>query len=760
MRFRIFTTFLLFGYWVSGQSFPFDSTQIPQERVVDFISLDLQLEINPRKKEVTGMATYRWDALRPRIDSLFLHGESMTVTQVLVNDKPTRFKQDGVGVHIFPNPPVKGANNMKVNYVAHPKQGLYFNGWEGDGRKQIWSQGQGIKNRHWFPSFDLQHDKMITSLEIAFDKKYTVISNGELVLKKEEGNKIRWKYQMIRPQSTYLVALIIGEYDLMAQRSPYGTPIENYFYPDYPEQAEPTFVETNQLLAFLEAEIGVAYPWKIYRQAPVEYFLYGAMENTSAVVLNDRYLVDDLSRVDQNYVYVNAHEMAHHWFGDWVTARTGRDHWLQEGFATYYGSMAAEAMLGKDAGEYQRWLDYRNVLTSAGNQILPLAHNEAGSLTHYQKGRLVLDMLREEVGEPVFRTVIAEFVMNNAQGLVDSDELLDAFQDYGGRSLTWFWDQWVYNPGIPTLRVDVDTTFAESEKTFGFILRQIQPDEAYRFGWNWEVVLKSGTRISGREAVTSKEHRWEVSIPAGQKVSHVLFDPDGIILKQFIYPYSREELLTIAADTAHYFSRAQALYELRRFPAVGSPLDYLAVQPKETNLLKLWVPTIQPFHHESKVLGQNWLKSDRKELYSTAWTLLNGSYSLTDTSLYQSLLMEGPPQFVEQMTDDLFLEYGDEVGFLLSSAREGDNSHNLAICRAKWKYFLYQDQKAIKELIHFGSASFNSQTRQRAWEAMRSLDYFDQKLQKQLEEASEHYNWRFKNAAKLHLKYYREVGRF
>mgnify|MGYP001235162989 CR=1 FL=1 len=743
-----------------GQSVPYDSTQIPQERVVDFISLDLVLDINPKKEEVTGTASYRWESLRPRIDSLFLHAKSMTVNRVLIDGEIARYRQDDDGVHVFPNPPAKGAQTMVVEYVANPTKGLYFNGWQGKGRKQIWSQGQGIKNRHWFPCFDLQHDKLTTSLEISFDKDYTVISNGKLEFKKQEGNKTRWKYQMLHPQSSYLVALIIGEYEVMQQRSPYGTPVENYFYPDYPQQAEPTFVETNQLLSYLEAEIGVGYPWGVYRQAPVEYFLYGAMENTTAVVLNDKYMVDDLGRIDRNYVYVNAHEMAHHWFGDFLTARTGRDHWLQEGFATYYGALGERAMLGDDVANYSRWLDYKNVLTAQGNQKYPLAHNKAGSLTHYQKGRLVLDMLKEEVGEAVFRTVISEYVMNNAYGLVDSDELLDAFQDYAGRSLGWFWDQWVYSKEVPTLRVDVDTTAGESEKIYGFTLRQIQPSKAYRFGWNWEVVLESGSRLSGREAVSEKEHRWEVSIPAGQKIKHVLFDPEGVILKQFIYPYSREELLSIVADTAHYFSRAQALYELRRFPGVGSPLDYLKVEPKETKLLKLWVPTIQPYHHESKVLGLSWLRGDKPELYSTAWTLLGGSFELSDSLLYKELMMKGSPQFVAEMTDDLLTAFGVNAGFLLTSAREGDNGHNLTITRSKWKAQWSDEKAEIDRLIEFGSDSCNSQTRLNAWNALRSLDYFDKKLKKQLEQASEHYNWRFRNAAKLHLKYYEEAGRF
>ncbi len=746
-------SFLFFFTLLTVRAQEFDSTQIPVERVVDFKTLDLLLNIQPKKGQVSGVATYRWEALRPRIDSLFLHAKSMEVTHVLVNGRMCRHRLDDQGLHIFPHPPVKGDNEMVVEYVATPKQGLYFNGWNGKGRKQIWSQGQGIKNRHWIPCFDLQHDKLITSVEIAFDREFTVISNGALISKEREGSKIRWKYAMEQPQPSYLIALIIGKYDLVQQRGPNGITIENYYYPDQPRQAEPTFAETDQLLAYLEEEIGVPYPWGVYRQAPVEYFLYGAMENTAAVVLNDRYLVDERARIDKNYVYVNAHEMAHHWFGNWLTARTGHDHWLQEGFATYYGALGEKAMLGEEVCEYRRWHDYQLVTTKESSQVYPLQHNAAGSLTHYQKGRLVLEMLREEVGTAVFRRAISGYVRHNAYGLVDSDELLDAFSDMSGRSLGWFWDQWVYNPGIPTLRVDVDTVRSEGWTTYGFTL--YQHDSIYRFGWNWEVVLERGGRISGREAVDQAEHRWEVQIPEGQEIRYVLFDPDGIVLKHFVYPYSREQLLAIAQDTLHYFSRAQALKDLQRFPGIGEVQDMLAILPDDTGLRKLWAPNM--IHYpEAKTVAQAWFSSGSVADYETAWYLM-GEHPADETALYMKLMANGSPGFLEVMMDDLLTENGLDMAHILESDYAGNNGNNLAVRRAMWRYALLDDANGLKQLLEYGSGKYNRQTRENAWEALRKIEFKDKRWRKQLEEASTHYNYRFRTSAKRFLQYLQEV---
>jgi aminopeptidase N len=65
---------------------------------------------------------------------------------------------------------------------------------------------------------------------------------------------------------------------------------------------------------FLEKEIGEV-PLKVYKQIPVRDFLYAGMENTSATVFSSRYVVDSTGFEDRNYTNVNAHELAHQWFG-------------------------------------------------------------------------------------------------------------------------------------------------------------------------------------------------------------------------------------------------------------------------------------------------------------------------------------------------------------------------------------------------------------------------------------------------------------
>ena len=84
------------------------------------------------------------------------------------------------------------------------------------------------------------------------------------------------------------------------------------------------------MMDFLEMEAGIKYPWTTYANVPVQEFLYGAMENTTATIFSDYFYQDERTFPDKNYVDINAHELTHQWFGDYVTAWSGSSHWLQE----------------------------------------------------------------------------------------------------------------------------------------------------------------------------------------------------------------------------------------------------------------------------------------------------------------------------------------------------------------------------------------------------------------------------------------------
>src|SRR5690606_27719789 len=140
-----------------------------------------------------------------------------------------------------------------------------------------------------------------------------------------------------------------------------------------------------------------------YKQVGVQDFLYAGMENTTLTIFSDSYMVDSIAQKDQSYFNVNAHELAHHWFGNMVTETESTHHWLQEGFATYYALLAAKEIIGDDHFYLELYKSAMDLEAQAPESLL---NPKASSLTFYQRGAWVLVALRETIGDRSFKKTI------------------------------------------------------------------------------------------------------------------------------------------------------------------------------------------------------------------------------------------------------------------------------------------------------------------------------------------------------------------
>jgi aminopeptidase N len=249
---------------------------------------------------------------------------------------------------------------------------------------------------------------------------------------------------MKKPMSSYLVALAIGKYNKKVEQSLSGIPLELYYYPEDSAKVEPTYRYTITIFNFLEKEIGVKYPWQNYKQIPVKDFLYSGMENTSATIFSDSFVVDSIAFVDKNYVNVNAHELAHQWFGDLVTETSGTHHWLQEGFATYYALLAEREVFGAHY-YYWRLYEYAQELTrqEQEGQHTALLNPKSSSTTFYKKGALLLFMLQEKIGDAAFKKGVKSYLEQFKYKNVSSQDFIAAVEKASGEDLTTFFKQWL-----------------------------------------------------------------------------------------------------------------------------------------------------------------------------------------------------------------------------------------------------------------------------------------------------------------------------
>lgn len=224
--------------------------------------------------------------------------------------------------------------------------------------------------------------------------------------------------------SSYLVMLAFGNFVKEEAKSKSGTPLEFYIDKNDYSKFEPTYRYSKQIFDYLEQEIGMKYPWKIYRQVPVRDFLYAGMENTTSTIFAQDFVVDSIGFNDKNYINVNAHELAHQWFGDLITAQSGKHHWLQEGFATYYALLAEKKIFGDDYF-YNELYDYALQLKSASKtDTIAVMHEKASSLSFYKKGAWALHTLREDIGANKFQKAVKKYLKKYQYRNVITDEFL------------------------------------------------------------------------------------------------------------------------------------------------------------------------------------------------------------------------------------------------------------------------------------------------------------------------------------------------
>ncbi len=386
-----------------------------QRDEVDFTRISATVVPNISSKSISGIVNVEF-IVKKKTDSIYLDAIDMKISE-------TDFKNGNISatenkIWFTGNFQKDKPYTAFFNYEATPKQTLYFTG------NQVWTQGQGKYTSHWLPSIDDMNDKIEFDLKISTNAK-TVVANGKLISAFEVGEKYLHIFDMQKPMASYLVAFALGDFKKKEIISKSGIPIELFLSTQDTANFEPTYRHTKEIFDFLEAEIGVPYPWQNYKQVPVRDFLYAGMENTSCTIFSEAFVVDEIGFNDRNYVNVNAHELAHQWFGNLVTETSGTHHWLQEGFATYYALLAEREIFGDD---YYYWKLYQSAeqlkAMSDEGKGQSLLDPKASSLIFYEKGAWALHLLKEQIGEEAFKNAVAAYLKKYKYKNVSTEDFL------------------------------------------------------------------------------------------------------------------------------------------------------------------------------------------------------------------------------------------------------------------------------------------------------------------------------------------------
>ncbi len=755
-RLILFLLFLLSYQHIIAQELQcriHDDKSIPRERWVDFEKAIISIDIDPFEKSIQGSVALSFTVIREELDSLWIDGPRIPVDSILLDDKEIAFKVFDKGVAIFPDIPWKrlDSHHMKVFYKAYPKKGMYFTGWHdpsGKTPKQVWTQGQGIDNRHWFPHFDDLSDKLLTETIITFDTGFSILSNGTLLSKEVVGSKQRVHYAMQKPHSSYLVMIAIGDYGIDSVMTSAGTPIRNWYYNSAPENMGPTFRGTTELMEFLEDYTGIPYPWESYSQVPVHDFLYGAMENTTATIFSDKYYINSTEYRTNNYIYVNAHEMAHQWFGNLITSGSVEGHWLHEGFATYFHTLWQGEYLGEEEGVLLAESNRIMALQAGKADDYPITDSRAGSSRHYMKAATVLRMLKDEVGEDCFKATIKHFLKKHAFQTIYTHDFLRSFHEVCGKSMDNFFSQWVYKGSEPSITMELLNSYSGKNGTY-LSFKYDSGSVDLPFTLSVPVAIKEkGTyqecvyKITGDTVIALSE-------VSPEKLDWVEVDMHRHLLVNWKWKSrSEEHLADLASSGSSILSRADALEQLGKRGALSGKLVKEVIESEQSDYVVSKLIEQRPKSVSLKDLEGLMI---RAAFSSTKQAVLlrypEHTYSLVETTELESLDNRSVQWYLVALIKERVVLEASEVKKLEARVKSYPELQLYF-----YQYQLQQGQKeAFTGLVELTHESVDFNVRIDALDVLLTLGYRDIELYRNLHQALNSFNRRLKSGAKAAL---------
>ncbi len=565
-----FALLLFLTFNVSAQVlFPGNSLE-RRSRTYHVVHYKIVVGFDEVEKQVDGTTSITFTPLTARLDSLVLDAGDMTITSVSRSGHALRFtnRSPQLAVYFDPPPGLEDTGTISIRYSCRPKAGLYFiqpDSTDPTRRRQIWSQGEDTDNHFWFPCYDYPNDKATSEVIATVPESYVLLSNGKLIYSSHDAKRktrtFHWTES--KPHSSYLIMIAAGEYEVVQDHCG-SLPLEYYVYKDRVDDGVRSLAKTSAAMKFFQEKIGVPYPWEKYAQIWISNFMWGGMENTSAVTLNDDgYLLDARAAVDFTSDDVVAHELAHQWWGDLVTSRDWNHLWLHEGFANYFEALFKEHEKGEDYFHYDLEQQASGVLnTEAAQGRRPLVGKDGYTANVYSKGCWVLHMLRTILGDQEFWSAIQYYAHRFAFRNVDSHEFMLAVEDATGQNLSWFFQQWVYKAGHPD--VDVARTWDDDSKILRLEFTQTQTLDSltgvFRFPLLIECTTAGGVHTTSTFIEQQVQH---VDIPLPERPLMVIVDKGKNILATFHMERSKEENLYLLGHAPDIVDRIDAAKRLK-----------------------------------------------------------------------------------------------------------------------------------------------------------------------------------------------------
>ncbi len=579
---------------------PGASRHLPPDKEFHAEHVAIRLKVDLEKKQISGSCTTRLIPLRDGTRALHLDACEMRIGGVILDGAKAPFEHDGKILTVsIPEGFKASPHELRVDYSAEPRQGVYFVSPDEkfpDKPVQAWSQGEPEFTRYWYPCHDHPDDKATSETVITVPEGNVVVSNGRLLSKgKADGEAgwvtFHWKEDV--PHSTYLNSFAAGKFGTSEENAE-GVPLQYYFPESKRADATRLFGQTPEMLRAFESLTGVKYPFEKYSQIAVHDFLMGGMENVSATTLTDTRFPDArseedymsrYSRPDRNHIELVAHELAHMWFGDLVTAKHWSHLWLNEGFATYFQALYTERKYGKD--EFRH--DMRSKAEGYFEEDETMYRRAIVDDTYvfaddvfdgyaYEKAAWMIHQLRYILGDQLFFKATGQYLKRYALANADTHDYMRVMEEVSGLSLEGYFEQAFYKAGHPDF--EVSYSWDEAAHTAEVAVKQTQQADELTpiFSLPCELVFyvtgPAGTRrLAKRISLRSQEERYHFELP--EKPSVVEFDPEEWLLKKVKFEKPLSMLMIQLRESRDASSRTRAAEGLSSFKNDSTVIEAL-----------------------------------------------------------------------------------------------------------------------------------------------------------------------------------------
>lgn len=538
--------------------------KLEREKQFDLKRTVIDVKLNFEEKAVEGKVELDLKMNSLAQDHLLIDATDMEVYNVSVKGVPASFDSYPDEIIVYGNFRPFTDYIITITYKAFPRRGGYF--VEDEGGSQFWTQGEDTLNHAWFPCFDYPNTRSSYEIRVTVPRDYTVISNGTLI-NRIDGEFSTFVYREEFRFPAYLVSIIAGKFKQMKQEWQ-GIPITSYFLPKYSDLAERSFKNSPDMMDFISQKTGIRYPYAKYDQTCVTEFVFGGMENLSATTLTDRTLHDQIAHLDYQSESLICHEMAHQWFGDYVTCKDWSQAWLNEGFATFVALNYTEKLKGKEeslvAVEKAREAYMKEFKEGYGRPILERRYEDPIELFDrhlYQKASLFLRYLNYYLGEKVFWDGVRDYLDTNKMSAVSTEDFRKSLSRVSGYSLEQLFHQFLDEPGHPELKIEQSVVRGSVEINIS------------------QIGKKYVLRIPVRVYYEGRKEDFDVELTEG--LTHITLerkglkgwslDPDSRVLCTDEIKRPRDVSRFIAASGESVIERAKAALELVKYGSSEVP---------------------------------------------------------------------------------------------------------------------------------------------------------------------------------------------